>query len=145
MSEVVLWLPHLNAVLNLTAACLLVVAYYHIRQKNKVSHSKYMKAVLLVWCLFMASYLIYHSQVGYLKFNGEGLVRPLYFIILTSHVVLAALIVPLVLISVYFALRANFEHHHQWGRWTLPISIYVSISGIIVYLMAFHLYPPPSG
>lgn len=138
-------LPHLQAGLNVTTVCLISVAYYNIRQENRIVHRKFMIAALVVSALFMVSYLTYHSQVGNVKFAGEGGVRPIYFSILASHVILAALIVPMVITTAFFALRGSFDRHKRIARWTFPIWIYVSVSGVIVYLMAFHVYPPPVG
>jgi len=135
-------LPHLQAGLNVTTVCLISLAYYNIRRGNRLQHKKFMVAALAVSALFMVSYLIYHSQVGNVKFAGEGGVRPIYFVILASHVILAALIVPMVVVSAFHALRDSFERHKRIARWTFPLWIYVSVSGVIVYLMAFHLYPP---
>ncbi len=134
-------LPHLQAGLNVTTVCLISLAYYNIRQGNRVQHKKFMIAALVVSVLFMVSYLIYHGQVGNVKFAGEGGVRPIYFVILASHVILAALIVPMVIASAFHALRDSFERHKRIARWTFPLWIYVSVSGVVVYLMAFHLYP----
>ncbi len=142
MMKLVPILPHLQAALNAITVCLLSVAYYHIRQGNRAVHRKFMLSALSVSALFMVSYLIYHSLVGNVKFAGEGVVRPIYFTILASHVLLAALIVPLVLMTVINALRQNFRRHRRIARWTLPLWLYVSLSGIVVYAMAFHLYPP---
>jgi uncharacterized membrane protein YozB (DUF420 family) len=92
--------------------------------------------------IFMVSYLTYHSQVGYTPFEGQGLIRPAYFTLLASHVVLAAAIVPLVLVTVFFALRGDFARHPRIARWTLPLWFYVSITGVLIYLLGFHLYRP---
>jgi len=143
--DIISVLPHLQAGLNVTTVCLISVAYYNIRQENRVVHQKFMIAALTVSALFMVSYLIYHSQVGNVKFAGQGGVRPIYFVILATHVILAALIVPMVITSAFHALRGSFERHKRIARWTFPLWIYVSVSGIVVYLMAFHLYPPQVG
>ncbi len=143
--DIIAVLPHLQAGLNVLTVCLISVAYYNIRQDNRAVHRKLMIAALTVSALFMVSYLTYHSQVGNVKFAGEGGVRPIYFTILASHVILAALIVPMVIITAFHALRGSFERHKRIARWTFPIWIYVSVSGVIVYLMAFHLYPPSLG
>ncbi len=142
MKEIIPFLPHFQAVLNFTTVCVLVVAYQHIRRKNKLMHRKYMMIAITISGIFMLSYLYYHSQVGYAKFMGEGLIRPIYFSILASHIILAALIVPLVLTTVYLAWRARFMNHRRWARWTFPLWVYVSVSGIIVYLLGFHIYAP---
>lgn len=139
--EIIPLLPHIQAVLNLTTTCLVGVAYIHIRQKERVMHRNYMVAALLVSSVFMISYLTYHYHVGYVPFVGEGAIRPIYFTILVSHIILAAIIIPLLLTTVILAIRASYKLHRRWALWTLPIWIYVSISGIVVYLMAFHIYP----
>lgn len=101
-----------------------------------------MLLALAVSGVFMISYLTYHNQVGYEPFMGQGAIRPVYFTILASHIILAGLIVPLVLTTVILALKGNFQRHRRWARYTFPLWMYVSVSGIIVYLMAFHIYPP---
>ena len=90
----------------------------------------------------MVSYLTYHAAVGYMPFAGQGAIRPFYFTLLASHVILAALIVPLVLGTVYLAARADFLRHPRLARWTLPLWLYVSVSGVVIYLLGFHVYPP---
>ncbi len=135
------FLPHAQAVLNITAVCLMTTGYYYIRQQNKAAHKACMLSALAVSTLFLMAYLYYHSQVGNVKFAGEGLIRPIYFSILASHILLAALIVPLILVTLAHALRGKFVKHRQIARWTLPIWIYVSLTGVIVYLFAFHIYP----
>jgi uncharacterized membrane protein YozB (DUF420 family) len=92
--------------------------------------------------VFMASYLTYHAAVGYMPFAGQGMIRPLYFTLLAAHVILAAVIVPLVLTTLFFALRGDFLRHPRLARWTLPLWLFVSISGVVIYLLGFHLYPP---
>jgi uncharacterized membrane protein YozB (DUF420 family) len=136
-------LPHLQAALNLIAICLMTLAYYHIHvHHNKTLHITCMIAALVVSAIFLLSYLTYHFQVGNVKFAGEGMIRPIYFSILVSHVLLAALIVPLIVMTVRHAILGNFVKHRQLGRWTLPLWLYVSITGVIVYLFAFHIYSP---
>ena len=142
MRDIIPFLPHFHATLNLITAILISLAYYHIRKKNKVMHRKNMIAALIVSSVFMISYMTYHNQVGYAKFMGEGIIRPIYFTILASHIILAVFIIPLTFTTVFFAWRVKFMHHRRLGRWTLPVWIYVSISGILVYLMAFHIYLP---
>jgi len=136
-------LPHIQATLNLTAVSLMMVGYYYIRKQNKAAHRACMIAALVVSTLFLVAYLYYHFEVGNVKFAGQGIIRPIYFSILASHILLAALIVPLILVTVSYAFREQFTKHRRIARWTLPLWIYVSITGIIVYLLAFHLYPPP--
>jgi len=143
--DIIPLLPHLQAALNLTTVCLVGLAYSHIRREERTMHRKYMISALIVSGLFLVSYLTYHSQVGNVKFAGEGGIRPIYFTILATHIILAAAIVPMVAVTVFHALRASFKRHRRWARWTLPTWIYVCISGIIIYLLAFHIYPPKVG
>jgi uncharacterized membrane protein YozB (DUF420 family) len=90
----------------------------------------------------MVSYLTYHARVGYMPFAGQGIIRPFYFTLLASHIILAAVIVPLVLTTVFFAIRGNFNKHPRIARWTLPLWLYVSVSGVVIYILGFHIYPP---
>jgi uncharacterized membrane protein YozB (DUF420 family) len=101
-----------------------------------------MAAALVISSLFMVSYLTYHAHVGYMPFAGQGIIRPFYFTLLASHVILAAVIVPLVLTTVYFAIKGDFNRHPRFARWTLPLWLYVSVSGVMIYLLGFHVYPP---
>ena len=101
-----------------------------------------MLLALAVSGVFMISYLTYHNQVGYTPFTGQGAIRPVYFTILASHIILAGLIVTLALTTVTLALKGNFPRHRRWARYTFPLWMYVSVSGLVVYLMAFHIYPP---
>ncbi len=140
--EIIPLLPHFHATLNVITACLVTLAYVHIRRNERLMHRNYMFGALIVSAIFLVSYLTYHHYVGYQKFAGEGVVRPIYFTILASHIILAALIVPMLLTTVVLALRTRFTTHRRWARWTLPIWFYVSVSGIAVYIMAFHLFVP---
>jgi uncharacterized membrane protein YozB (DUF420 family) len=142
--QVIPYLPHFQALLNTVAAILLTGGYYFIRQQRRDRHQACMLGALLVSSVFMVSYLTYHAAVGYMPFAGQGIIRPFYFTLLASHVILAAIIVPLVLATAYFALRGNFLRHPRVARWTLPLWLYVSISGVVVYLLGFHVYPPPA-
>ena len=107
-----------------------------------MGHKICMVSAFGVSCLFLVFYLIHHYLVGSIPFSGEGWIRPVYFGILVTHICLAALIVPLALISIYRALTAQFAKHVQIARWTLPIWLYVSVSGVIVYVMLYQLCPP---
>lgn len=138
------YMPPFQAILNVVAAVLLAVGYVYIRQRRRVAHRNCMIATLLVSTVFLVSYLIYHAKVGYMPFAGQGWIRPVYFSLLISHIVLAAVIVPLVVGTVWFAVTGNFDRHPRIARWTLPIWLYSSVSGAIVYLLAFHLYAPES-
>jgi len=135
------FLPHLNAFLNSTSALLLLAGYYFIRRGKIQSHRTCQVAALVTSALFLISYLTYHYYHGDTKFLGQGIVRPFYFTILISHVVLAIVIVPLVLITAYRAARGDFFRHRRIARWTFPLWLYVSVTGVIVYLMLYHAYP----
>lgn len=134
-------LPHLNAVLNATSFVLLVCGLYFIRRGRVAAHRACMISALVVSCLFLVSYVVYHAQYGSMRFRGQGIVRPLYFAILITHVVLAAAIVPLVTITLRRALRGDFIRHRRIARWTYPLWLYVSVTGVVVYLMLYQLYP----
>ena len=125
-------LPHLNAVLNLTSFVLLVLGLYFILRGNVTAHRACMISALIVSGLFLVSYVVYHAQYGSVRFKGQGFVRPLYFSILISHVTLAAGIVPLVIVTLRRALRGDFVLHHRIARWTYPLWLYVSLTGVVV-------------
>jgi len=116
--------------------------YYFIKKGEKSKHRACMVGALAVSALFFLLYLYYHSIVGNIPFAGEGLIRPIYFSVLITHVVLAALIVPLVLTTVTFVVRGNYQQHRRVARWTLPLWLYVSVTGVLIYLLAFHIFPP---
>jgi putative membrane protein len=141
MAEYVSWLPHLNACLNTTSALLLFTGYRFIRARNVVAHRACQIAALVISILFLASYLTYHFNHGATRFQGTGLVRPIYFTILTTHTILAMVIVPLVILTFYRAFRGDFVRHRKIARITLPLWLYVSITGVIVYLMLYQIYP----
>jgi uncharacterized membrane protein YozB (DUF420 family) len=134
-------LPHLNAVLNATSFVLLVCGLYFILRGRVAAHRACMISALVVSGLFLISYVVYHAQYGSMRFKGQGLVRPLYFAILITHVVLAAAIVPLVTVTLRRALRGDFIRHRRIARWTYPLWLYVSVTGVIVYVMLYRLYP----
>lgn len=133
-------LPTVNAGLNATCALLLLAGYLCIRGRKVLAHKICMGSALVVSVAFLASYLTYHFQVGSVRFGGQGVIRAVYFTILISHTVLASVIVPLALITVYRALTARFDRHVRIARWTLPLWLYVSVTGVIVYWMLYHLY-----
>ena len=141
VSEYVSYLPHLNACLNGTSALLLFAGYLFIKSRNVAAHRACQVSALIVSLLFLASYLTYHYYHGATRFQGAGLARPIYFTILFSHTILAIVIVPLVIITFRRALRRDFERHRRIARITLPLWFYVSITGVIVYLMLYHIYP----
>jgi uncharacterized membrane protein YozB (DUF420 family) len=132
-------LPTLNALLNTTSAVLLVTGYRLIRQGRRDAHKKAMTAALAVSALFLASYLVYHAQVGSVKFQKTGWIRPVYFSILISHTILAACVAPMALVTVWRAWKGRFDKHRRLARITLPLWLYVSVTGVIVYLMLYHL------
>ncbi len=131
-------LPTLNAALNATSAILLVAGYSFIRRRRVTAHRACMLLALLTSALFLTSYVVYHARVGSIPYRGSGWLRPAYFTILISHTVLAIAIVPLVAITVARALRTDFLRHAVIARVTLPIWIYVSVTGVVVYLMLYH-------
>ena len=141
MADYISYLPHLNAFLNGTSAVLLFTGYTFIRSRNVVAHRACQIAALVVSLLFLASYLTYHYNHGSTRFLGTGLVRPIYFTVLTSHTILAIVIVPLVTLTFYRAFRGDFLRHRRIARITLPLWLYVSVTGVIVYLMLYHFYP----
>jgi putative membrane protein len=131
-------LPHLNAILNASSALLLLFGYVSIRRRNINLHRLFMLAGLGCSAAFLISYLLYHAHAGSVRFQGKGWIRPVYFSVLLSHTFLAALIVPLVAITLRLALRKQFSGHRRVARWTFPLWIYVSITGVIVYIMLYH-------
>jgi len=144
LDDLIRLMPPFQAVMNALSVVLLSTGYYFIRSGNRAMHRNCMIVTLVVSSVFLVSYLSYHAMVGYQPFAGRGLIRPVYFTLLGSHIVLAAIIVPLVLATVWFAARGQFDRHPRIARWTLPIWMYVSISGVIVYVLGFHVYPPGS-
>jgi len=108
-----------------------------IRQKNVAAHRFCMVSAFFVSVVFLVSYLTYHAHVGHVHYTGQGMMRTVYFAILLSHTLLAAVIVPLVLRTLYLALRSRFEDHRRWARWTLPLWFYVSVTGVVIYEMLY--------
>lgn len=132
-------LPALNATLNFTSGFLIAIGIYFIRQKKIRAHRACMLAALTVSALFLISYLIYHYQVGSVRFAREGWIRTVYLSILFSHIVLAIVIVPMVMRTVYLAIKERFDKHMGIARWTFPIWMYVSVTGVVVYLMLYQM------
>src|SRR5262245_59780270 len=132
-------LPAINATLNAISGVLLVIAYMLIRARRIEQHRRVMISDFATSSLFLVSYLVYHAQVGSVRFTRQGLVRPLYFAILISHVTLAAVVLPLALITLSRGLKARYARHRMIARWTFPIWLYVSITGGLVYVL---LYSP---
>ena len=133
-------LPLVNASLNATSAILLTSGYVLIRRGDIKRHKVAMISACVVSTFFLISYVIYHANAGSKPFPGRGPIRLVYFTILITHVVLAATIVPLALVTLVRALRARFDAHVRIARWTLPIWLYVSVTGVIVYLMLYRMY-----
>jgi putative membrane protein len=132
-------LPALNATLNGIAAIFLTIGYVCIRTRRIAQHRACMIAAFTTSTLFLISYLIYHAQVGSRPFTGQGAIRVVYFVILITHVILAAAIVPMVLMTMSRGLRNQFARHRAIARWTLPLWLYVSITGVIVYVMLYQM------
>ena len=133
-------LPAVNATLNGISAVLLATGYGFIRRGHVTRHKRCMLAALASSTLFLTSYVIYHLHTGSRPFAGQGPIRVIYFAILLTHVVLAAAIVPLALITATRGLRSQFDRHARIARWTLPIWMYVSVTGVVIYLMLYQLY-----
>lgn len=132
-------LPLLNASLNALAGVLLVIGYVLIRRRRIRQHRAVMISALVVSTFFLISYVTYHANIGSRPFTGQGPIRTVYFVILITHVVLAAAVPPLAVITLSRALRARFDRHVAIARWTLPIWLYVSVTGVIVYLMLYRM------
>jgi uncharacterized membrane protein YozB (DUF420 family) len=132
-------LPALNACLNSISAILLAAGYFFIRRRQIERHRLAMTAAFVTSCLFLVSYLVYHYNVGSVPFTKQGWVRPVYFTILITHIVLAATIVPLALITLNNAWRKRFDKHRRIARWTWPLWMYVSVTGVVIYLMLYQM------
>jgi putative membrane protein len=132
-------LPALNAILNSTSAILVMAGVFFATRKNIAAHKACMLAALGVSALFLTSYLVYHYQVGSVPFEREGMIRTIYLGILLTHTVLAVVIVPLILRTVYLAWRNRLDAHRRLAKWTFPIWIYVSVTGVVVYLMLYQM------
>lgn len=140
MPEYISLLPHINALLNATSAIFLIAGYRFIRRGQVQAHRNCQLSALAASVLFLTSYLTYHYFHGTTRFAGSGVARPIYFTILTSHTILAIVIVPLISITVYRAARADFQRHKRIARLTLPLWLYVSVTGVMVYLMLYQIY-----
>jgi uncharacterized membrane protein YozB (DUF420 family) len=133
--------PAINASLNGTSALLLATGRVFIARGKMAAHRACMIAAVTASSLFLVSYLYYHAHVGSVRFKGQGWVRPVYFSILTTHTILAAIIVPLVILTLSRGLRGRFDRHRAVARWTFPLWMYVSITGVVIYLMLYKLWP----
>jgi uncharacterized membrane protein YozB (DUF420 family) len=132
--------PVIDASLNGTSAVLLLVGRSYIKRGRMAAHRAFMIAALACSTIFLACYLYYHWHVGSVHFQGQGWSRPVYFSILISHTILAAVIVPMIIITLSRALRERFDRHRAIARWTYPLWMYVSVTGVIVYFMLYHLF-----
>ena len=138
--------PALNASLNGISALLLASGYVAIRAGKRDVHKIFMVSAFAVSTIFLVSYVIYHIRVKQLVlFQGQGWIRPIYFTLLTSHTILAIVIVPMILITLRHAWMEKFDKHRVIARWTLPLWFYVCVTGVIVYLMVYQIYASPAG
>jgi uncharacterized membrane protein YozB (DUF420 family) len=139
--------PHLNAFLNATSGILICFGFYFIRGQQIAKHRTCMLLASIVSAIFLASYLTHHAirtyyfGLGPTKFTGEGLIRPIYFTILTSHTILATLVTPFVIRTLYLGLKGRYETHKKLARLVFPVWLYVSVTGVIVYLILYQFYP----
>ncbi len=132
--------PTLNATLNAASAVFLLVAYRAIRRLEIERHRRWMLAAAVTSAAFLISYLAYHARVGSVRFAGVGPVRAVYFAILGSHTLLAIVVLPLVLRTLYLGLKRSDDKHRRIAKWTFPVWLYVSVTGVVVYVMLYHLY-----
>ena len=132
-------LPAVNASLNALSTVFLTTGWVFIRRRQIERHRLCMLSALATSVLFLTSYLVYHAKVGSVPFPGQGAVRTIYFTILITHVILAATIVPLALVTLSRALARRFDRHRRIARWTLPIWLYVSVTGVVIYLMLYQM------
>lgn len=137
----ILTLPFYNAIINSMTALLLLLGLYFVKNGNVSGHKLSMVSAFLLGCLFLIFYVLYHSNAQSVKFGGEGIIRYVYFTLLISHILMAFIVVPLVLSAVYFAISQKIENHKKIVKYTFPVWLYVSISGVIVYLMISPYYP----
>jgi len=130
--------PTINALLNGLTAILLLTGYFFILRRKPKLHKKIMLSAFVTSILFLTSYLYYHAHVGSVPFKGIGIVRPVYFTILISHTILAVVIVPMAIVTLVRGLSSRFDKHKKLARWTLPVWLYVSVTGVVVYMMLYH-------
>ena len=132
----------LNASLNAASGVLLILGHREIMRGNMRAHKRCMISAFVASSVFLASYVIYHLRVGNVLFQGRGWIRPVYFAILISHVILAIVILPLAVLTLTRALQSRFDKHRRIARWTYPLWLYVSVTGVVVYVMLYQLYAP---
>lgn len=133
----------LNATLNAVSASLLSAGYFCVRTGRILAHKTCMILAFTSSTVFLVSYVIYHARVGSVRFQGQGWIRPVYFTLLGTHTILAVVIVPLVILTLSRALREQFDRHRRIARWTLPLWLYVSVTGVVVYVLLYHVYAAP--
>lgn len=134
-------LTHVNAALNMVTIVLLAMGFRYIHRRDIAHHRACMLAAAAVSAAFLVSYLIYHFNAGLAKFGGEGIIRPIYFGLLIAHVLGAIILTPLVPLTLWRALSAQFDRHRRIARWVWPLWMYVAVSGVVVYVMSVHLFP----
>jgi putative membrane protein len=140
MTETLAMFPAINATLNGTSAVLLLVGRRFIKLGNMAAHRRTMLAAVCTSSLFLVCYLYYHAHVGSVRFQGQGWSRPVYFSILLTHTILAVVVVPMVLITLARGLKARYASHRAIARWTFPVWLYVSVTGVVIYVMLYHLF-----
>lgn len=133
--EWVVWLPKANALFNSLSAICLVLGYINIRRRNRLVHMRFMLSATVFSSLFLVSYITYHYFHGDTKFPGQGWIRPVYFFILITHISLSTVALPFILATLWYALRTQFRFHRRVARWTLPVWLYVSVTGVIVFFV----------
>lgn len=133
-------LPAVNAVLNATSFLLILIGVSLIRRGNQQAHKRVMLAAVVTSALFLICYLTFHAHAGNVRFQGHGWPRPVYFAILISHTLLAVTVVPLVIVTLVRALRGRFEKHRRSAKWTYPVWMYVSVTGVVIYLMLYQIF-----
>lgn len=136
-------LPALNALLNFCSTVLLLLAYRAVRRRRYRSHMRYNLTAFLTSALFLVSYMIYHNYHGHTPFPGEGWIRPVYFFILVSHIILSAVVMPMILTSFYLAFSGRLKWHRKISRFTLPVWLYVSVTGVLIFFL-LRAYVPPA-
>lgn len=135
-------LPHVNAILNALSTILIIIGFVLIRSGRSEQHRKVMISALTVSAIFLVSYLTYHFTAPIFVFPGTGWVVPVYYAMLISHVILATVVTPMVMVTAYRALKGQFDRHRALARWTVWIWLYVTITGVLIYLILYHVYPP---
>lgn len=135
-------LPGFNASFNALSTLFIILGWWFIRNEQKKAHIVMMVGALVASTIFLIGYLIYHFNVPATRFEAGGAVRAIYFFILITHIILAFFVLPMVIMTVVPALRRRFDRHRRIGRWTMPVWLYVSVTGVLVYLMLYQWYPP---